>query len=280
METEKEFAMNAPAEAEGMQESASTVPSTQEKTEPSIREKMFGDKINKKENKNETDPKDPKQADKAEANNPANPEAAPNPSAKKDRIQQLAREKNKYKAELDAKNKELEQAKAELAKLHQNPNPTVKQQMREYFLEQKVDAGMKSIQTDLQTYKSKHTDPEMFETNYNYYMPILQKHDRWTEATIAKFPEKIEMFDRFFSAFTNGELDLRAWVNAPQPQKIAAINRLRKEVQNSKAVAASKPIMQGIPDSITPNFNPSHDPEIKGVGAVFKKVFERGRNKR
>jgi hypothetical protein len=274
---------NMPAGA-GTQEApnqTTTETKVETKTEPTFREKMFGDKIKPKE-----EPKNDEQKDKPDAVDENKTDAAdakkeePKKKGAKDRIQELAREKNSYKEQVSLKDQEIERLSKELQNLQaKKENRTVKDDYREVFIEEKLKENMRAIQTELQEYSSNHENPEMFETNYNYYMPAFNQHDPWTIQQISKFPEKIAMFDKFFEAMTNGVFTPQEWINAPQPLKMQKINELRKLLNAPKETQQVQTPKPAIPDSIVPNLNPKHEPmnPNNNKGVAFRKAFERGR---
>jgi len=271
------------------------------KAEPTLREKMFGGKINKKEEKPNEDSSKPDaesnsepKKDKAEEEKP-NADGQPAKKGAKERIQELAREKNAYKSDAELKAKEIERLQAELARIKgmSDENKSDKDKYKEVYIEEKLTEHQNQVRAELQDYASKHENPEMFVANYDYYMPLLSKHDSWTISQIAKYPEKIAMFDKMFEAMTNGAFSIQEWVNAPQPlkmQKIMMLNKLVKgELDHKKpegdapAEETKKPeeTKKEIPDSVVPDKQPGYNPENKESkkGETFRKVFEKGRTK-
>jgi len=284
---EEKLSEETTAGAEVTQESAPTVETKQEqkpepKKEPTLRDKMFGDKIKQKE-----EPKNEEQANKPDVLDDNKTDAGevkkeePKKKGAKERIQELAREKNSYKEQSEKKDQEIIRLQKELQELQaKKEGRTSKDDYREVVIEEKLKENMRAIQTELQDYASKHENPEMFETNYNYYMPVFNKHDAWTVQQISKFPERYEMFDKFFEAMTNGTFSPQEWINAPQPLKLQKINELRKLIATPKQ-EPKKEITKSIPDSIVPNLNPKHEPmnPDNSKGVAFRKTFEKGKTR-
>jgi len=305
--------MTTPAEAEGKQESASTVSKQEQKSEPTIREKMFGGKVKHNDDKNEeakNDDKDnsdstdgidstnggdgagskPDKGDKGGANAVENVPPQVHKKSAKERIQELAREKKSYKEQVSQKDQEIARLQQELQELQaKKEGRTSKDDYREVVIEEKLKENMRAIQTELQDYASKHKDPAMFETSYNYYMPVFNEHDPWTVTQISKFPEKIAMFDKFFESMNNGAFTMQEWISAPQPLKLKKLLDLQKiangetdkpampKASNMSEVSKKKPVE----DSVVPDLKKGGTSESidKSKGSTFNKVFQRGRTR-
>jgi hypothetical protein len=291
---------NMPAGA-GTQEAPKPEAKQETKTELTFREKMLGDKIKHKEPPKEP-PKDPDAkieddpaalAKNQALNGDANPENADEHKRKtaKDRIQELAREKNAHKADAELKAKEIERLQAELARIKGTPdeNKSEKDKYKEVYIEEKLVEHQNQVRAELHDYVAQHQNPEMFVANYDYYMPLLAKNDEWTVKQIAKHPEKIAMFDKFFEAMTKGVFTIQQWIEAPQPLKMQKIIDLKNsltapaEPQKPDAKTETKPeeTKKEIPDSIVPDKQAGYNPENKEYkkGEAFRKAWEKGRTK-
>jgi len=240
---------------------------------PTLSEQMFGGKIKPKE--------EPKQPDSDEQPPDAQNAQQPKKGAK-ERIQELAREKNTYKADAEEKAKEIDRLKSELMALQktEEKDKTAKDQYREAVIEEKLKEHMTEMQAELMDYSAKSGNPEMFETNYNYYIPILNEHDPWTISQIIKFPERTAMLDKFFQAITSGVFSVQEWVEAAQPLKMQKIMDLRKLVQEGGKPAETKKEepKKNIPDSVVPDLNPKSDlSKDLSERALFNKAFGKKR---
>ncbi len=255
-----------------------------------IRERMFGDKIKRNKPSSEEkkpegeSPTDAKLEETPKANaQEQQPELEQRKKGAKERIQELARGNKALKEEAALKDSEIARLSAELEKLKgvKDEDKSQKDWAREVYLEDKLAGEHGKIVNELQDYVSKHQDPEAFETNYDYYMPIFNNYDPFTVNQILKYPEKIAMFDKLYEAITNGAFTMQEWINSPQPLKLLKIKELRSYVNGSSAPATPQtpaPAQKQVPDSIKPVVsNKTSEPfDSSTKGSTFKKVFEAG----
>jgi len=252
---------------------------------PDLRQQMFGSKTSKKTG--EAD-KSHEASGQPQASEPAAPLADGSPESNlenagkktKERVQELAREKNKWKSQAEAGTQEIERLQAELKQLQQikENDKTNKEQLRELYIEEKLKEHIAQSESELREYISTLDEPDMFVENYNYYVPLFQDHDAWTLSQIEKFPEKNKMLDIFFQAMTNGVFSHDEWIKAPNPLKMQKILDLRDFARNKSAPANPVPQTPSkqIPDSTVPNLHTKHDPsKPPSKGSTFYKVFNR-----
>jgi len=295
--------------AEGTQASATpelakkpettTTPATAPASTPAgLRQQMFGNKTSKKpeaepDKKQEAAPQssdqkatEPEKDDNASQQEQGEKATEPHkPKTAKDRIVELANEKNEWKNKALESSEKLAKLQAELEELKaiKDEDKTAKEQYREFFLEEKLKEQEQAAIAEVNDYVAASGDPDMFIANYNYYMPKFQRDDAWTIAQIERFPEKLKMLDMFFKTMTAGVFTMDEWLKAPEPLKMQKILDLRKIILNPPkppAKAAEQtpaaPAAKDLPDSVVPNLNPKHDAEQpKAKGSTFNKVFNR-----
>lgn len=285
------------------------------KTEPTLVEKMFGSKVkltkkpeetkddtksDNPDSSNTSNPVDSKieQGDKDGADNLDNNTQNPNQPASqthkktaKERVQESRREVKKYREESEAKAREIERLTTELQRFQsmKEEDKTPKDQYREVYAEERMREIHNQIHNELNDYVTNHENPQMFQTNYEYYIPILNKNDPWTVQQFHKFPEKLKMYDLFFQAMTGGVFSPQDWINAPQPLKLQKLIDLQKmasgESNNATAPASEskkeEPQKKVVEDSVVPDLKKGGTSETinKSQESVFKKVFEKGRTK-
>jgi hypothetical protein len=251
------------------QEPAQAQESAEAKSEPTLREKMFGDKISKAE----------PEAEKEEPGEP--PRQGFTKKSAKETVQKYAREKNEWKAKAEAGAAEVERLSEELHRLQEmsQEGKTAKDVHREVLYEEQMQEHHRQARAELSDYASKLPDGgEMFKMNYDYYMPALLQHDGWTVRQISKFPEKVQMFDRLFASMTAGVFSPQDWISAPQPVKMQKIAELRRLI--SQQAPPADGARKDIPDSVVPDRNPRHQPgKPAGKGATFYKVWSKGRTR-
>jgi hypothetical protein len=290
----EETKVETTAEAGIQEASKQTTTDAKVESKPvSIREQMFGKKVKTAEPvppsddaKAKEQPADTKPAEGKETPKEGDTEPAHGKNSAKERIQESRREVKKWKAEAEAKAAEIERLTAEVNKYHamKTEDMSPRDQLKEVYAEEKLNELHTQLHQELVDYCDNCEDPQMFETNYNYYTPLLQKEDPWTMQQIMKFPEKLKMFDLFFQTITNGTLDVNAWIKSPQPVKMNCLRLLQKQAngENTAVPANAEPAKAEPPkvvaDSVVPDLKKGGTSEIadKSKGSTFYKVFNKG----
>jgi len=200
----------------------------------------------------------------------------------RDRIQQLAREKNEWKEKAEKAEAQI----AELERLRKIPDDRMSARdiAREAYLQEQVVAQQDEMRSRLINYMQNHENPKQFEANYNYYTPLFLQHDPETIKAFSEYPNVVEMLDCFYQAFTSGAATPEQWVNLPYPDKVRRIGILSKSLSQAKEQAANpQPAQQQqpakqVPDSIKPVIsnspNTPHDPNNEAnKGSTFKRIM-------
>jgi len=301
-ETEVKNDNTTPAGAEGKQESAPTA-KPEATAEPTIREKMFGGKVAKKEDKSSAEPEKPAEQPSEATDGNEGETAQTGKKTAKDRIQESRREVAAAKAateakakELEAKTKELEAKAAEVEyvnselqklKAMKEEDKTTKDLHREVMYEERMRESMAILQGELDAYAMSCKNPQMFVEGYNYYTPLLAEKDVWTVKYLSRFPERFKMMEVLYDAFTNGVFTVEEWAAAPRPMKMQKIMQIQKIANDRDAKpvpekeAPAKPDQETakpqkvVADSVVPDFDDKHAPEnTPSKGAAFKRSFE------
>lgn len=287
----------APVVAEVKQEPSKV---EEPKKEPTIAEKMFGDKLKAKKEADAKPPEDPskepeKPLEGVAPTDGSNAQQQPNKprNRAKERIEELARERNAEREARIKADQEMERIKRELAALQvkKEEEKSSKDVMREVYLEDKFREHIQNESQQLNQYVNSLPEDikETYSRNYNYYMPEMQKNDPNTVTVMWSYPQRYQMFDVFMQTVNKGELNLEDWYKLPAPVKYEKLHNLSEwianpEKFNSQTTQPTTQTMQQptpqkeVPDSIVPNLKPKVEPEdVKPPkGHYFKKIMEAG----
>jgi hypothetical protein len=237
----------------------------------SIREKMFGDKVKKPE----VSPVEPKKDEPS----------VPQKKGARERIQEVARERNaerEARMKAESETKRLQDELKELKSMNEEEK-SQRDIFKEIHLEDKIREQYEKNFSDLTNYRESLDDGvrESFDMNYDYYVPALNRYDRESLEIIWSYPQRFEMLDFLMKTINSGQFSLQEWVNAPMPMKYEKIKTLAEFVLNPQQSVAPVPKKE-VPDSIVPNLKSKSEVEVDAVerGSTFKKVFERGVGRR
>jgi len=204
----------------------------------------------------------------------------------KERIQQLARERNEYRERAERAEKQV--AELENLKKMKEEDKRPKDWAREAVLEEQITAQQNEMRNRLVHYMNSHENPQQFQANYDYYTPLFTQKDPDTIKIISSYPEAIEMLDAFYNAFTQGTATPQQWIDLPLPDKVRRIGILRDSLLQAKEQAASPhpapaPATQPpqtakqVPDSVKPivsnSPNTPHDHSDANKGSTFRRIM-------
>jgi hypothetical protein len=278
--TEEAIEPKTPAGAEGMQESAPTE-AKQEQSSRTFTEKMFNLKSKPKDDAPKTD------SESSPNNQPLNGDGVQSvqqkPKSAKDRIQELAREKNAYKEQAESKSAEVDRLKAEIQK-YKDMKPdemTARDQIRAIQAEDKMNEIEIQTANELHDYIISLDNSDEFIASYDYYAPLLLEQDPWTVKQIHNYPEKFKMYDVMFQAMNNGVFRLGDWLATPNPIKLQKIKMMR-DIARGDIILEDAPApvnaKKKIPDSVVPDLKSSHEPQrAMSEKAMFERTLRNGR---
>lgn len=213
------------------------------------------------------DPKKPEEKKPDESPKEPVPEGAGKKA--KDRIQELAREKNKYKADFERVQKELE----ELKKM-KDEDKKPKDWAREALLEDKVKEEIEISEKELLDYANNHPNRDRFVERYNTITPELMKAAPGIEKVFNSFgPDRWKIIDEIYDGIATGRYNWNAIVSTP----LITIKEMCYQWLDEQKKPEPPKKLESIPESIKPNFE-SKVIENKEQAPGTSRAFEMARS--
>jgi len=172
---------------------------------------------------------------KKEAESPSGNQEPKKKQTARERIKDLTDQRNDALATSEAYLKERDQAISMLEYLQRKQNAghqlTSKEQIQEVLAEQRVNELNYQRTNDLESKIDTMDDPDGYRTNYEYYVPIIERAAPQLSKMLVKLDNYPEVLGVMFNAINEGQIDLRQWIAKPLPVQMNEIKFVSQKLK-------------------------------------------------